>query len=435
MSIDYPTLQQITDRNRADVRAALPEVDPTIRGTFIGALVDSSSAREFEQNQVIEQLQAQLFPQTSTDEFLERWADYDGLSRLPATAADGNITVSGTIATNVAAGTEFRSASDIVLTTLTSVNLLNISTTITSLTRVGTTATAVTVSDHGLASGITATVSGADQAEYNGAFPVTALDNTTFTFEVSGSPVTPATGTITVDFDGAVVVVETTGTGQSQNIGSGASATITAPIAGLDDTGFIRPDGVVGGTDVETDDELRSRTLEKRALFEALFNTEIITVESKKVPGVTRVFVKEITPTVGAVTVYFMRDNDANPIPAAGNVQDVKDQLDLIRPAHTDTADLVVLAPTAVSVDISLSAISPDTQTMRAAIPIVLAEFFSDLVEFEQDITLQRISSALFNAQDTQTGDFLSEFTLDTPVADVVVGAGEIGVLGTIVII
>lgn len=434
MTIDYPTLQQITDRNRADVRAALPDVDPTIQGTFIRAFVDSNSAREFETYQLIEQLQNQLFPQTATDEFLERWADYDGLSRLPATAADGNITATGTVATNVPSGTEFRSAGDIVLTTLASVTLSNISTAISSLTRVGTTATATTMSDHGLASGVTATVSGAVQSEYNGAFVVTALDNTTFTYEVAGSPTTPATGSISVDFDGAVLGVETAGTGQSQNIGSGASAALTAPITGLDDTGFIRPDGIVGGTDAETDDELRARTLEKRAVFEALFNSGILVVEAKKVPGVTRVFIKETTPTVGAVTVYFMRDNDDNPIPTAGNVQDVKDQLDLIRPAHTDTADLVVLAPTAVTVDIALSAISPDTLTMRTAIPAVLAEFFSDLVEFEQDVTVQRISSALFNAQDTETGEFLTEFTLDAPAVDVPVSTGEIGTLGTVTI-
>ena len=433
MSIVSPTLQQITDRNRADVRTALPDVDPTIRGTFIGAFVDSASAREFELYQVIKQLQDQLFPQTATGEFLERWADYDGLSSLPATAADGDITVSGTVATNVPAGTEFRSAGDIVLSTLASINLQNISATISSLTSIGSTATAVTSSDHGLASGISATISEAFESAYNGTFPVTALDNATFTFEVSGSPPTD-TGSPVVNFDGAVLAVETSGTGQSQNIGSGASAAITTPIAGLDDTGFIRPDGIVGGTDVETDDLLRSRTLEKRAAFEALFNVGILTVEAEKVPGVTRVFIKEITPTVGAVTVYFMRDNDDNPIPTAGNVQDVKDQLDLIRPAHTDTADLIVLAPTAVPVDIALSAISPDTQTMRAAIPVVLAELFSDLVEFEQDITLQRISAALFDVQDTETGEFLTEFSLDTPAVDVTVSAGEIGVLGAVTI-
>ncbi|MEE9159941.1 MAG: baseplate J/gp47 family protein [Gammaproteobacteria bacterium] len=434
MTITYPTLQQITDRNRADVRAALPEVDPTIRTTFIGAFVDSASAREFELYQVIMQLQAQVFPQTATGEFLERWADYDGLARLSAVGADGDITVSGTVTTSVPPATEFRTAGDVVLITQGSGVLKNIATSIASLTSVGTVATAVTSSDHNLASGVIATISGASEAEYNGSFSVTVLDNITFTFEVSGSP--PAdTGSPVVDFDGAVLSVETEGVGQSQNIGSGASATVTTPISGLDDSGFVRPEGIVGGTDTETDEELRSRTLEKRALFEALFNSGILVVEAKKVPGVTRVFVREITPQVGTVTVYFMRDNDSNPIPAAENVQDVKDQLDAIRPAHTDTADLIVLAPTPVLVNVSLSNIFPDTQTMRAAIPIVLAEFFSELVDFEQDITTIRLSSALLSSQDTETGDFLSAFSLDVPASDVAVSSGEIGVLGTVTII
>ncbi|MBG4448724.1 hypothetical protein I4948_05560 [Pseudomonas aeruginosa] len=71
---------------------------------------------------------------------------------------------------------------------------------VTSLTRSGTTATAVLSGNHGLQTGDSATVAGATQTEYNGEFVVTVVNGTTFTYDVAGSPATPATpatGTIT----------------------------------------------------------------------------------------------------------------------------------------------------------------------------------------------------------------------------------------------
>ncbi|HEJ3062496.1 TPA: hypothetical protein SL272_000827 [Pseudomonas aeruginosa] len=68
---------------------------------------------------------------------------------------------------------------------------------VTSLTRSGTTATAVLSGNHGLQTGDSATVAGAAETAYNGEFVVTVVNGTTFTYDVAGSPATPATGTIT----------------------------------------------------------------------------------------------------------------------------------------------------------------------------------------------------------------------------------------------
>jgi hypothetical protein len=67
--------------------------------------------------------------------------------------------------------------------------------TITSLTRVGATATAVSAG-HGYSTGDTVTVAGADQPEYNIAAVITVIDPNTWTYTVSGTPATPATGSI-----------------------------------------------------------------------------------------------------------------------------------------------------------------------------------------------------------------------------------------------
>lgn len=69
--------------------------------------------------------------------------------------------------------------------------------TLTSLTYSGGIATATYSGGHGFTTGTPVKIAGAAQTEYNGTFAVTVLSTTVFTFAVAGSPVTPATGTIT----------------------------------------------------------------------------------------------------------------------------------------------------------------------------------------------------------------------------------------------
>lgn len=69
---------------------------------------------------------------------------------------------------------------------------------VTSITRSGATAT-VTATAHGYATGQFVNVQGAAQTEYNGKFTITVVDANTFTYPVTGTPATPATGTITVN--------------------------------------------------------------------------------------------------------------------------------------------------------------------------------------------------------------------------------------------
>src|SRR3990167_5840369 len=66
-----------------------------------------------------------------------------------------------------------------------------------SITRSGATATVTTSITNTLVTGDIVTIAGADQAEYNGNFTITVTGGTTFTYAVSGTPASPATGTIT----------------------------------------------------------------------------------------------------------------------------------------------------------------------------------------------------------------------------------------------
>jgi hypothetical protein len=65
-----------------------------------------------------------------------------------------------------------------------------------SLTRSGGTATATTTPDHGYTTGDTVEIRGAVETDYNGLYTITVTGAKTFTYAVSGTPTSPATGTI-----------------------------------------------------------------------------------------------------------------------------------------------------------------------------------------------------------------------------------------------
>ncbi len=67
---------------------------------------------------------------------------------------------------------------------------------VTSITRSGSLVTVTTSASHGLTTGEYASISGAVEADYNGIHSVVVVNSLTFTYTISTTPATPATGTI-----------------------------------------------------------------------------------------------------------------------------------------------------------------------------------------------------------------------------------------------
>ena len=67
---------------------------------------------------------------------------------------------------------------------------------IVSINRVGSTATVVTSTAHGLSTSDLVKITGANEINYNKVFVVAVIDTTTFTFTVLNEPATPATGIV-----------------------------------------------------------------------------------------------------------------------------------------------------------------------------------------------------------------------------------------------
>jgi uncharacterized phage protein gp47/JayE len=434
MPIDFPDYDIIIARILADVEGALPGIDPTIHGSFENAFSIGLGGRAFDNVELLKQLLKEMFPQTASGVYLERFAGYNDLTRIVATSATGKVTFTGTISSVVPISTQIKSTSTgETYTTDAEITLAAQSISVTSLTRSGTIATAVTASDHKIASGMSITIAGANETDYNGTFTVTVTGTDSFEYTVSGSPSTPATGTITAAFDGEEVSITSVDTGEDVNLDSGAQLNLITPISGIDTTSLVQYSEITGGKDVESDDALILRVLYARANPVANFNVAAIEKQCFLISGVTRVKVKRITPAAGQVTILFVRDDDIGGIiPDSSEVTAVKISITKILPATSATADVIVTAPTAVTTNFTFTALSPDTATMRTAIQNSLKAFYRDNVAFEIDVTEDNYRNAIVSTIDPATGDIVNSFTLSAPSGDITVTTNEIGVLGTV---
>jgi hypothetical protein len=116
---------------------------------------------------------------------------------------------------------------------------------VSSITRAAAIATVVTTGNHYLPSNAEITITGAVQTEYNGTFPITKIDDTSFSYTVPGTPVSPATGTLSATLYGDYIRPKS-GVGyvpalnyeiQTQWVKSGFPTTIETHDLNIGDTG------------------------------------------------------------------------------------------------------------------------------------------------------------------------------------------------------
>lgn len=301
MVFNIPTSQQeVIDRARADVQNALPESNPFFKNSFLGALVVSFAGRIFDFYLQLNVLIREMFVDTATNSFLERWGSYKDITRNPATQSTGTATATGTASTAIPIATQLQDAAGNQFVTTASTTITNTSISVTSLTRSGSTVTGITANDYEFGTGQTITIAGAVEIDYNGAQEIIVTAADTFTYEITTTPTSPATGTIIATDDLASMSIESVGFGNDQNLNSGTNLTFSSPIAGVDDTAIVQFAGVDGGTDLESDADLRARIIDKYQNPVAHFNKNEIIAQAKEVSGVTRVFVTEANEAFGA---------------------------------------------------------------------------------------------------------------------------------------
>lgn len=424
------TRKEIVEKLQTDIKTELPFSNPFIRNEFLYALAVGLGGRFFDVYRQLEVVLEQVFIETATTESLEKLGVPYGITRLPATKSTGYITISGLSGSLIPAGTKLKSPNGEQYETLSDVTISNNVLSVSSLTSTGGVATASFATDHNLASGIEGTISGANETDYNITTDIQATATDVFTYTIGSSPSSPATGTILFTSTTASIEVESINYGNDTNLDSGTELTLLTSISGVDNSGFVQYDGISGGSDIETDDDLRERLNFRVQNPVAHFNVISIENEARKISFVDRVWVQPITPDVGQVTIYFI--NKDGTLPTATEIAIVKNQILTINPVNTSESDVIVSAPSLLSVNFTFTSLTPNTASMQDAIKNNLTNYFATQAELGEDITQNEYIAVIQNSRDITSGLKVSDFTLSTPTGDITVASNELPVLGNV---
>lgn len=435
MGIVYPPNRQtVIDRMSSDVQNELPELNPFLRTSLVRAQIVAIGGRIFDFYTQLGQLQNELFTQTATTLFFIRQIGLlKGLDINPASSADGFITATGTASSIIDEGTLYQTENEIEYEVinqnyLISTQVLSVQT----LTRSGSVATATFATTHNIATNTSVVFAGANQSEYNGTFIVNAVEENQLSYTISGTPVTPATGTITATASYASVEVKSVETGQDKNLDSGAKLTLKTSIVGVNDDAYVQFDKISGGEDEEDIESYRLGTIGVYANPAANFNDANIINIIKSIPGNTKVWVFDATPIAGDTEIYFIRANDPDIIPDPTEIDSAKTEVLKIKTAGMRDQDVYVLAPTKVPVDFVFTQLTPDSQTLRDTIQERLIQFFKDSPNVSEDLSEDAYRAVIQQSKDETTGNFVQSFTLSSPVGDIVVAHGELATYSSI---
>lgn len=215
--------------------------------------------------------------------------------------------------------------------------------------------------------------------------------------------------------------------GQAGNTAAGSTLKIDSPEDGINAAATVAAGGLGGGADLESNDSLRSRLLERiQQTPQGGARHDYITW-AKEVPGVTRAWCFPLEMGDGTVTVRFVRDNDTSLIPDAGEVAAVQAYIDEQKPVGMEA---FAVAPIGVP-EVFQIHIVPATSTVKAAVEASLRDLLLREAEPEGGagegvILLTHIREAISLA----AGE--SDHLLVSPIADIEPTTGQMVTFGGI---
>lgn len=295
--------KQVEDRIKADVQRSAPDSNPYLTVHWLRSLIAGIARRIFDFYQDLTRTERRLFPDTADDETALRWGNIFVGSKNAAEGSSGQLVATGTVGGTIGVGV-LLTANGVEYITTSGGSITAKSLAVLSITRSGSTATVTTGVNHGLSSFVPVTISGAVETEYNvvdADIVVTGLN--TFEYDVSGSPSTPATGSISADFTAANVEVDSVDFGANTDLDLDTAVALQSPIVNVDNTLYVTFTTVGGGTDEESTEDYKDRYLDRIRNPVANFNPAAITLVAKSVPGVTRVFIETAGTVVDTIDV------------------------------------------------------------------------------------------------------------------------------------
>ena len=121
MALIRPTIDQIYQRIKADMEARVSSNTPILRFSILGIINSVFTGAIHLVYGYVENISRQLFPDTATGEFLDRWANLYGLPRKAATFAAGTVQFTGTDGTPILEGTQVQNSEGLTYSTLSEV--------------------------------------------------------------------------------------------------------------------------------------------------------------------------------------------------------------------------------------------------------------------------------------------------------------------------
>jgi uncharacterized phage protein gp47/JayE len=225
-----------------------------------------------------------------------------------------------------------------------------------------------------------------------------------------------------------VVQVRATASGVESNTAAGAELSFSEPVLDVDGAATVSPLGLGGGADLEDDDQLRDRVIQRLRSPGQGGNAQDYVRWALEVPGVTRAFCFPVFYGLGTVGVGVMRDLDEDPFPQGPALVEIQAYIDDRRPVAM--VGVTVFAPTPVPVDLTIQ-LEPDTPAIRAGVEAALGELiYSEGAaaprQASSSLALSRIQEAISSADGERS------HVLVAPVAAPVVLPGQLLTLGAI---
>lgn len=231
------------------------------------------------------------------------------------------------------------------------------------------------------------------------------------------------TADATISGGAASAPVDAVEAGTGGNESAGVSLTLTSPVSGVQSTAAVAAGGITGGADQEADEALRARLITRIQQPPHGGAGYDYVAWALEVSGVTRAWCYPEHMGPGTVGLTFVCDDaEGGIIPDGETVAAVAAHIEAERPV---TAEVFVFAPTAVALDLQIT-LTPDTEAVRAAVVLELADLLQREAEPGATILLSQINEAISIA----AGE--TDHVLVNPTANVEHGTGEIPVLGAI---
>ncbi|MBN3004523.1 baseplate J/gp47 family protein [Chromobacterium alkanivorans] len=232
------------------------------------------------------------------------------------------------------------------------------------------------------------------------------------------------------------LTVKAVGGGFDGDTDAGVWLQLTTGVPGLDAAAQVQADGLTGGADDEDIESYRQRILQVTEAGAQTGRDVDWENWAKEIAGVTRAWAAPRLLGLGSMGLYFMRDDDVDPYPAAAECETVRVHLET---TGTPWGEIFAMAPVAKPVNITLH-IEPDTPAMRAAVTTALGDkIAAEAAPVKRDangrtvlpvagVTILR--SHLTEAISAVLGE--TDHVLTVPAGNVACAVGELAKLGVI---